>query len=278
LLLALVGNTDSLPAVRRERSTNGIVDARFRSIPSSSSTASNLHLPPSPLFSFFKNIRNAVSLKSEEPKQRVARAFHVAQNDDGFDEFKDAQENSGTLGGGGACNGVPDPADCERKKAFCVSTESIQKQCPVACDTCNTGVNAPKSVRLRGYLAVCAASCNTNGVVLHVKRTTNYTLRISRWMRNIYSNNHQHIFSLFFFSPSPHACAHLKKNETAVETVVTATPGVGSGDNAPDEDDSSENDPAESNFLGTCFAIYLFLILFKHLPVYSLSLPYCIVL
>ena len=185
LLLALVGNTDSLPAVRRERSTNGIVDARFRSIPSSSSTASNLHLPPSPLFSFFKNIRNAVSLKSEEPKQRVARDFHVAQNDDGFDEFKDAQENSGTLGGGGACNGVPDPADCEAKKPFCVSTESIQKQCPVACDTCNTGVNAPKSVRLRGYLAVYAASCNTNGVVLHVKRTTNYTLRISRWMRNI---------------------------------------------------------------------------------------------
>lgn len=125
------------------------------------------------------------TFKSEEPKQRVARFFHLAQNDGGFDEFKDAQENSGTLGGGGACNGVPDPADCEAKKRFCVSTESIQKQCPVACDTCNTGVNAPKSVRLRGYLAVYAASCNTNGVVLHVKRTTQYTLRISRWMRNI---------------------------------------------------------------------------------------------
>eukprot|EP00729_Bicosta_minor_P009749 gene9749-34074_t len=124
------------------------------------------------------------TFKSEEPKQRVARFFHLAQNDGGFDEFKDAQENSGTLGGGGACNGVPDPADCEAKKPFCVSTESIQKQCPVACDTCNTGVNAPKS------------------------------------------------------------------NTTAVETVVAATPGVGSGDNTRDEDDSSENDPAESNFLG----------------------------
>lgn len=75
----------------------------------------------------------------------MARAFHVSQETEDDDVFKKAAEEAGGVtGGGNACNGVTDPEEtCANVLAFCASTEQFQRQCPVTCDTCNKGINAP---------------------------------------------------------------------------------------------------------------------------------------
>ena len=79
---------------------------------------------------------------------RGPRAFHVSQETEDDDVFKKAAEEAGGVAGGGnACNGVTDPEEtCANVLAFCASTEQFQRQCPVTCDTCNKGINAPVTV------------------------------------------------------------------------------------------------------------------------------------
>ena len=84
--------------------------------------------------------------------KRLARAFHVAQeeDDDPLGKFKDAvDDGGGVTGSGGVCNGLKDPAspcDGEFVASFCATTPDYQKLCPAKCDTCNKGVNAVSTV------------------------------------------------------------------------------------------------------------------------------------